>query len=117
MRPSQARPRNGRYGRPHDDTGSPRSCPPRSLPTADEVVGDVFDMLTALGDFDEFKSMMLAHRVGRNRGLAEVDAVGWRGMGAGEPQKARTCWETPVSVAGPKFSAAEGRVHGSQSKA
>lgn len=36
---------------------------------ADEVVGDVVDILAAMGDFDEFKGMMVAHRAGHDNGL------------------------------------------------
>ncbi|CAM9262945.1 unnamed protein product, partial [Pylaiella littoralis] len=35
----------------------------------DEIVGDVIDILTASGDFVEFKHMMVAHRKGRDNGL------------------------------------------------
>lgn len=38
----------------------------------DEIIGDVFDMLVAMGDFGEFKQMMLAHRAGRSCGMTEV---------------------------------------------
>eukprot|EP00752_Nemacystus_decipiens_P009246 g8259.t1 len=35
----------------------------------EEVVGDVIDILMAVGDFTEFKGMMVAHRKGRHNGL------------------------------------------------
>ncbi|CAM9611679.1 unnamed protein product, partial [Choristocarpus tenellus] len=30
----------------------------------DEITGDVFDMLMTLGEFSEFRNMMLAHKAG-----------------------------------------------------
>ncbi|CAN0270256.1 unnamed protein product, partial [Laminaria digitata] len=41
----------------------------------DEIVGDVVDILVALTDFQEFKDMMVAHRKGRDKGLALAAAV------------------------------------------
>ena len=32
----------------------------------DEMTGDVFDLLLSLGDFNEFKDRMLAHKTGFN---------------------------------------------------
>ena len=43
--------------------------------TADEIVGDVIDILVALTDFREFKDMMVAHRKGRDNGLALAAAT------------------------------------------
>lgn len=50
---------------------------------ADEIVGDVFDMLMAAGDFDEFKSTMVAHRKGRDHGLVGATATGVGSQGHG----------------------------------
>lgn len=44
------------------------------LLTKDEMVGDVFDILMAIGDFTEFKAMMLAHRKGRDISLVAASA-------------------------------------------
>lgn len=41
---------------------------------AGEVVGDVIDILMAVGDFAEFKGMMVAHRKGRDNGLVVTSA-------------------------------------------
>eukprot|EP00903_Cladosiphon_okamuranus_P016219 g14966.t1 len=41
----------------------------------DEVVGDVIDILMAVGDFTEFKGMMVAHRKGRDNGLVVTTAA------------------------------------------
>lgn len=58
---------------------------------ADEIVGDVLDILMALGDFDEFKAMMLAHRAGRKRGLMEIENVGPNGS---RPEEQQCPWGT-----------------------
>lgn len=39
-----------------------------------EVAGDVIDILMAVGDFTEFKGMMVAHRKGRDNGLVVTSA-------------------------------------------
>lgn len=46
-----------------------------AAPGADEIVGDVIDVLVALTDFQEFKDMMVAHRKGRDNGLAAAVVV------------------------------------------
>lgn len=77
-----------------------RSGPWNCRLTADEVVGDVFDMLMALGDFEEFKSMMLAHRAGRKRGLTGVGSVGsCSPLGSGEHYGARPGQVAPTTGA------------------
>ncbi|CAN0466777.1 unnamed protein product [Ectocarpus sp. 12 AP-2014] len=50
-----------------------------------EVVGDVIDILMAVGDFAEFKGMMVAHRKGRDNGLVVTSAS------VGE-EEAKTGW-------------------------
>ena len=37
-------------------------APPAPPPPADEICGDAFDMLMTIGDFAEFKELMLEHK-------------------------------------------------------
>mmetsp|Transcript_29403 Transcript_29403/g.65835 ORF Transcript_29403/g.65835 Transcript_29403/m.65835 type:complete len:209 (+) Transcript_29403:78-704(+) len=59
----------------------------------EEVTGDVFDLLLSLGDFAEFKDLMLAHK--REKALATAAATGLRG-GAGLEGLLHQC---PVAAA------------------
>lgn len=80
---------------------------------ADEIVGDVFDMLMAVGDFDEFKSMMLAHRKGRDHGLVGAMAAGVGSQRHGQegfiaPASGFRSRQAGVSVGGAGASSREG---------
>lgn len=67
-----------------------RSLHRRTNAAADEVVGDVVDILAAMGDFNEFKGMMVAHREGRGNGLvvtsSPVAAAGGSAEGVSDPR-------------------------------
>ena len=71
--------------------------------TADEIVGDVIDILVALTDFREFKDMMVAHRKGRDNGLAlaaatAVVVTGIEPRGSGGGHAARDEAGAPVAT-------------------
>eukprot|EP00954_Amorphochlora_amoebiformis_P015947 1252194-Amorphochlora_amoeboformis.AAC.1 len=38
----------------------------------DEISGDVFDMLMSMGDFEEFRGLMLAHKAARGKKGLEI---------------------------------------------
>lgn len=72
---------------------------------ADEIVGDVVDILVALTDFREFKDVMVAHRKGRDNGLAlaaatavVVTGIEPHGGGGGGGHAARDEADAPVAA-------------------